>query len=80
MTLTRRQSDVFQFIKDWLVVHQCTPTVREICGAFGIESTNGAVCHLTALEKRGLIKRIPGEARNIRLLGYDVVLKKKEVA
>ena len=80
MTLTNRQADVLQFIRDMIVNNQCTPTVREICERFDIQSPNGVVCHLKALEKKGMIKRLPGEARNIRLLGVTIIVKDEEVA
>jgi len=33
------------------------PSMRELCAAFAIESTNGIECHLQALEKKGFIQR-----------------------
>ncbi len=44
------------------------PTVREIGQAFDISSPNGVMCHLKALEKKGLIKRQGFSARAITLV------------
>ena len=44
--------------------------MREIGLAFGIKSPNGVMCHLKALEKKGLIKREGFSARAIMLLDH----------
>ena len=43
------------------------PTVREIGENFDISSPNGVMCHLKALEKKGLITREPNMSRAIQL-------------
>src|SRR5581483_409794 len=43
------------------------PTVREIGTEFKISSPNGVMCHLKALEKKGLIIREPNMSRAIML-------------
>ncbi|MGH7198955.1 MAG: transcriptional repressor LexA, partial [Planctomycetaceae bacterium] len=43
------------------------PTVREIGSHFGIRSPNGVMCHLKALEKKGLISRESHMSRAIQL-------------
>src|SRR5260370_16724394 len=45
-------------------------TVREIGLAFGIKSPNGVMCHLKALEKKGLIIREGFSARAIQLVDH----------
>src|SRR5262249_42093209 len=46
------------------------PTVREIGVQFEIKSPNGVMCHLKALEKKGLIKREGFQARAIQLVDH----------
>jgi repressor LexA len=41
--------------------------VREIGDHFAISSPNGVMCHLKALEKKGLIHRSPNKSRAIEL-------------
>ncbi|MFO7906062.1 MAG: transcriptional repressor LexA [Planctomycetota bacterium] len=65
--LTGRQREVFQFIRDKIVHRGYGPTVREIGEHFGISSPNGVMCHLKALEKKGLIARSPNKSRAIEL-------------
>jgi repressor LexA len=65
--LTDRQRTVYDFIRDKIVNRGYGPTVREIGTEFGISSPTGVMCHLKALEKKGLIKRSPNKARAIEL-------------
>ena len=66
-SLTERQRSVYDFIRDKIVNRGYGPTVREIGEEFGISSPNGVMCHLKALEKKGLIKRSPNKSRAIEL-------------
>ncbi len=61
--LTERQAEIFSFIKE-KIKKQETPTIREIGTRFGIKSPNGVMCHLKALERKGLISRRDSSSRN----------------
>ena len=65
--LTKRQREVYVFIRDKIRSRGYGPTVREIGGEFHISSPNGVMCHLKALEKKGLITREPNMSRAITL-------------
>lgn len=65
--LTDRQSEILNFIKDYIRQNGFTPSIREIGSAFGIKSTNGVSAHLDALEKKGVLKREWRIARSIAL-------------
>ncbi len=65
--LTTRQRDIFEFLKDKIVNRGYGPTVREIGEHFQIRSPNGVMCHLKALEKKGLIHRESNMSRAICL-------------
>ena len=67
--LTTRQRSVYEFIRDKIVHRGYGPTVREIGEQFKISSPNGVMCHLKALEKKGLIHRSPNKSRAIELTG-----------
>ena len=69
--LTQRQQDVYELIRDKIVNRGYGPTVREIGEHFGINSPNGVMCHLKALEKKGLIRRSPNKSRAIELIHND---------
>jgi repressor LexA len=68
--LTERQKEIYDFIKDKIESRGYGPTVREIGQAFDIRSPNGVMCHLKALEKKGLIIREGFSARAIQLVDY----------
>jgi repressor LexA len=65
--LTERQQRVYAFIRDKIRNRGYGPTVREIGENFGIKSPNGVMCHLKALEKKGIITREPNMSRAIQL-------------
>ena len=65
--LTERQREVYEFIRDKIRNRGYGPTVREIGLQFNISSPNGVMCHLKALEKKGLITREPNMSRAIML-------------
>lgn len=65
--LTERQRRVYELIRDLILNRGYGPTVREIGEAFGIKSPNGVMCHLRALERKGLIRRSPNKSRAIEL-------------
>lgn len=68
--LTERQREIYDFIKEKIASRGYGPTVREIGSAFKIKSPNGVMCHLKALEKKGIINREGFSARAIQLVGY----------
>lgn len=68
--LTERQKEIYDFIRDKIESRGYGPTVREIGLEFDIKSPNGVMCHLKALEKKGLIKREGFSARAIQLLNH----------
>lgn len=67
--LTDRQKDVYELIRSLIQDRGYGPTVREIGEHFGIRSPNGVMCHLRALERKGLIIRKANKSRAIELTG-----------
>jgi repressor LexA len=70
--LTDKQRRVYEFIRDKIRHRGYGPTVREIGEAFDIRSPNGVVCHLKALEKKGLISREKNRSRAIELTAEPI--------
>ncbi|MYD42819.1 MAG: transcriptional repressor LexA [Gammaproteobacteria bacterium] len=64
-SITRRQSDVFNFIKLYLEEHGYPPTRRNITDEFGFKSPNAAEEHLRALDKKGYIELRRNTSRGI---------------
>jgi len=73
--LTKRQKAVYEFIRSKIRGRGYGPTVREIGQHFDISSPNGVVCHLKALEKKGLITREANMSRAIQLAAEPVELQ-----
>lgn len=65
--LTKRQQEIYDFVKDCIQSRGYGPTVREIGTEFGIKSPNGVMCHLKALEKKSYISREENMSRAIQL-------------
>lgn len=65
--LTERQQAVYDLIRELIIRRGYGPTVREIGEHFGIRSPNGVMCHLKALERKGLLRRSPNKSRAIEL-------------
>jgi repressor LexA len=59
-TITKRQHEILDFIRDKIENRGFPPSIREIGEAFKIASPNGVMCHLKALEKKGYIERNKG--------------------
>ena len=67
MSLTDTQRAILDMIADRIESDGIPPSQAEIASAFGFSGVRAAQYHLEALEQAGAIKRIPGQARGIRL-------------
>ena len=68
MDLTKRQQEIFDFIKKYSAKYGYPPTVRDIGKAVGLASSSTVHAHLSNLEKAGLLRRDPSKPRAIELL------------
>ncbi len=66
--LTKRQQEIFEFIKEYSARHGYPPTVRDIGKAVGLASSSTVHAHLANLEKVGLLRRDPTKPRAIEML------------
>ncbi len=67
-TLTKRQQEIFAFIKSYSAQHGYPPTVRDIGSAVGLASSSTVHAHLANLEKAGVLRRDPSKPRALELL------------
>jgi repressor LexA len=63
--LPPRQREAYEFIADFIEENKYPPSVREIMDGMGIESPNGVIRHLDALEAKGFIGRKANISRAI---------------
>ena len=68
LPLTARQREALEFIRRCVRKRGYGPTVREIGDQMGINSPNGVVGHLIALERKGFIHREANLSRSIMLV------------
>src|SRR3954454_17032454 len=66
--LTKRQQEIFDFIKKYSAKYGYPTTVRDIGKAVGLASSSTVHAHLANLEKAGLLRRDPSKPRAIELL------------
>jgi repressor LexA len=68
LKLTKRQQEIFNFIKGYGSKYGYPPTVREIGKAVGLASSSTVHAHLANLEKYGMLRRNPTKPRAIEVL------------
>jgi repressor LexA len=69
LNLTKRQQEIFDYVKRHAREHGYPPTVRDIGKAIGLTSSSTVHAHLANLEKLGLLRRDPTKPRAIEVLG-----------
>jgi repressor LexA len=68
LKLTKRQQEIFDFIKRYSARHGYPPTVRDIGKAIGLTSSSTVHAHLANLEKQGVLRRDPTKPRAMEIL------------
>jgi repressor LexA len=68
LNLTKRQQEIFDFVKRYVGEHGYPPTVRDIGKAIGLTSSSTVHAHLANLEKLGVLKRDPTKPRALEVL------------
>lgn len=64
-SLTKRQVEILDYLHHSQRTTGLMPTTREIQHYFGFASQTAAMSHLRALERKGVIQRLPGKARAV---------------
>jgi len=66
--LTKRQSEVFNFLCEFNKNQKISPTYREIADRFGFKSAKAAADHIHALATKGFIYRHGRRSRGIEII------------
>lgn len=77
--LTKRQNDILNYIKEYIVAHGYPPTIREIGAALDLHSPATIHAHLSNLEQKGFIKKQDSKNRAIELLVENEYAKTDEL-
>ena len=65
--LTERQAAILRYIRRFVRVYKCTPTIRDIAEQFGLSSPRMVTTYLNALQRKGCIRWTPGQVHSIKL-------------
>ncbi len=79
MPVTSRQRQVYDFISRFIEAHKQPPTIAEIGKQFKMSSSASVHSILSALEREGLIRRIPNVSRGIELVEQDSTIDSYEI-
>lgn len=78
-TITAKQQEILEYMKEEILKKGYPPTVREICQAVRLKSTSSVHAHLETLEKLGLIERDPTKPRAIEICDDSFQMVRKEM-
>lgn len=71
LKLTKRQSEILTFLKNWINEHGYPPTRIEMAQQLGFRSPNAAEDHLRALARKGAIEMTSGASRGLRIVDFE---------
>lgn len=77
--ISKKQSEILEFIKEQILEKGYPPAVREICEAVDLKSTSSVHAHLETLEKNGYIRRDPTKPRAIEICDDSFQMIRQEM-
>ena len=78
-SLSTKQIEILEYIKESILKKGFPPSVRDICNAVGLKSTSSVHSQLENLEKKGFIRRDKFNSRSIEIIDDDFQLVRREV-
>ena len=77
--ISKKQSEILEYIKSQIINKGYPPSVRDICEAVDLKSTSSVPSQLETLEKNGYIRRDPTTPRAIEIIDDNFNLARREV-
>ncbi|MCH5265652.1 MAG: transcriptional repressor LexA [Lachnospiraceae bacterium] len=77
--ISKKQSEILEYIKEQIIQKGYPPAVREICAAVHLKSTSSVHSHLETLEKNGYIRRDPTKPRAIEIVDDEFNMTRREM-
>ena len=77
--ITKKQTEILEYIKSQILNKGYPPSVRDICTAVNLKSTSSVHAHLETLEKNGYIRRDATKPRAIEIIDDNFNLTRREV-
>jgi len=74
VVLYRRQKQIVDFLKQYIQKYGHAPKLEEVAKALGVSSLATIHEHLSALEKKGVVRRLAGVVRGIELVDQKLAL------
>lgn len=65
---TKKQQEMYQFVKKFLDENDYAPSYREIMAALGYKSVSTVAAHIDGLVTKGFLRRNEGSARSIDIV------------
>ena len=76
--ISKKQSEILEYIKNEILNRGFPPSVREICEAVNLKSTSSVHSHLETLQQNEYIRRDPTKPRAIRVVDDNFYLVRRE--
>ncbi len=77
--ISKKQSQILEYIKEQILSKGYPPSVREICEAVSLRSTSSVHAHLATLEKKGYIRKDPTKPRAIEIVDDKFNITRREL-
>ncbi|MFI3237486.1 MAG: transcriptional repressor LexA [Lachnospiraceae bacterium] len=78
-TLTAKQQQILDYLKECILHKGYPPAVREICEAVNLKSTSSVHSHLSSLEEKGYIRKDPTKPRAIEICDDNFQMLRTEM-
>ena len=69
--LTKKQLALLDFLKTFTEENGYSPSYREIMSGLGLSSVSAVAEHINNLVEKGVLEKVPGEARSLLILDYQ---------
>lgn len=66
--MSKRQLQIYEYIKGYIKKHQYSPTIKEITDAVDLKSTSTTHGHIERMRKQGYIDFINMRSRTLQIL------------
>lgn len=66
--MTKRQQDIYDYIRTFITENHYSPSIREIAAAVGIKSSSTVHAHLEKMRVKGYIKFINSTSRTLQIV------------
>lgn len=66
--LTKKQKLLVEFLDNFMIEHDYSPSYREIAAGMGLKSVASVAEHIDNLVTIGALKRVPGEPRSLQVV------------